>query len=451
MILPSSELSARYRTRAPRYTSYPAAPHFGPLPEAALDTALAQCGGPLSLYVHIPFCTHLCLYCGCHVEIRESRSVADPYIDSLLQELDLWTARVPETARFCGQICLGGGTPTFLRADQMRRLVQGLQSRLAWTPDVDASIEIDPRSVDEEALENLVSLGFNRYSFGVQDFDEEVLKKVARPQTEAQVRLCTSVIRRASPSSNLNFDLMYGLPGQDEERFARTLSKVIELRPTRIALFHYAHVPWMKPAQKVLEKRGMPETDLKTRLYALATETLVQAGYAVIGMDHFALPGDELIVAQKANDLQRNFMGYTTRANLDQLGIGVSSIGSFSGVYAQNYKDRDTWSSCIATGNLPVERGRVLTAEDHLRRRVIMRLFCNFSLHLDRAEAEHLAPELERLIPLVEDALLHIHRDAGGTHLELTSLGRHFIRNVCAVFDQYLEIDQGQRRYSMTA
>ncbi|HNH48970.1 MAG TPA: radical SAM protein, partial [Myxococcota bacterium] len=212
MILPSSELSARYRTRAPRYTSYPAAPHFGPLPEGALDSALAQCRGPLSLYVHIPFCTHLCLYCGCHVEIRESRSVADPYIDGLLQELDLWLARVPETARSSGQICLGGGTPTFLRADQMRRLVLGLQSRLPWRPDVDASIEIDPRSVDEEALENLVSLGFNRYSFGVQDFDEEVLKKVARPQTEEQVRLCTSVIRRASPSSNLNFDLMYGLP-----------------------------------------------------------------------------------------------------------------------------------------------------------------------------------------------------------------------------------------------
>lgn len=473
MIQPSPELVARYRTRAPRYTSYPAAPHFHPLDPAALDDALARVRGDLSLYVHLPFCTHLCLYCGCHVEIRASREIATPYVDLLLREFDLWLARAPGADRLA-QLCLGGGTPTFLRPDQMEALVRGLQARLPWRPDIDASIEIDPRSVagdgggtdrsadgtadgtadgaasGEGYLERLVALGFNRFSLGVQDFDPEVMAAVARPQPEHLTRAAVATLRRLLPAADLNLDLMYGLPHQTEATFDRTLGAVTDIRPSRIALFHYAHVPWIKPAQKVLEKRGLPGSDLKARLFSLATDRLLAAGYRVIGMDHFALPGDALLAAQEAGQLQRNFMGYTTHASLDQLGIGVSAIGSFAHSYAQNHKDRETWAARIASNALPVERGYLLSPGDLCRRALIMDLFCNFSAHLSPGDADALAAELARLAPLQADGLVEIHADPAGTRLQVTPLGRHFIRNVCAAFDEKLEADAGQRRYSMT-
>ena len=448
MNVPSAELVARYRTRAPRYTSYPAAPHFGALSVEELDAGLARAGGPLSVYVHIPFCLQLCHYCGCHVEIHHNKDIGEGYVDTLLDEAQLWQARTP--ARGSAQLALGGGTPTFLRPDQMQRLIEGLQHIFPWTADIDASIEIDPRSVDDAYLRTLVKLGFNRFSFGVQDLDPEVLAAVNRPQTDAMVSRCTEVLRAAAPASNLNFDLMYGLPHQDEASFGRTLERVVALRPTRIALFHYAHVPWLKPAQKLVERQGLPPSELKARLFELATQRLGAAGYAIIGMDHFAIPGDELLEAQQRGDLQRNFMGYTTRASLDQIGLGVSSIGSFSGVYAQNVKDRQAWTELVETGRLPVERGKVLSQEDAARKKVIMQLFCNFSATLDAAATIHFASELRRLQPMAADGLLVITPQAGTT-LQVTPLGRHFIRNVCAVFDQYLEEDQGTRRYSMTA
>lgn len=438
-------LIERYRTRAPRYTSFPTAPQFRPLPDGAIEAALDESRGALSLYVHIPFCVHLCLYCGCHVEIREKKDIGDPYVDALLRELDLYRARLGPS-RTLTQLALGGGTPTFLLPSQMTRLIQGIQERFVRPANADWSIEIDPRTVDEPYLETLVDLGFNRFSFGVQDFDPEVLQAVARPQTFEKVERCVSTLR-ARGDFNLNLDLMYGLPNQTPERFQRTVDLLLQLRPTRVALFHYAHVPWMKPAQKVLEKRGLPDSTAKVGLFALADHGLRDAGYQVIGMDHFALPGDELLSAQEQGTLQRNFMGYTTHGGLDQLGIGVSAIGAFGGIYAQNHKPRPEWSALIDQGRFPVERGFVLSDEDKLRRRIIMTLFCNFHVALTPEEQAHFAAELATLAPLVEDGLVVVL----GGDVQVTALGRHFIRNVCAAFDPYLEADNTARRYSMTA
>ena len=437
---PPEALVERYRTRAPRYTSYPTAPQFRPLPAGRVEAALAAVRGPVSLYVHIPFCRHLCLYCGCHVEIKETRSIGTAYVQGLLAELDLALRHAPAGLRL-DQLALGGGTPTFLLPEDMQTLIAGIRERLPFTDAIDASIEIDPRTVDPAYLERLVDLGFNRFSFGVQDFDEEVLAAVARPQSRGQVAEAVETLRRRG-DFNLNLDLMYGLPGQDEVRFGRTLQALVALRPTRVALFHYAHVPWMKPAQKVLEKRGLPDSATKARLFGLADAAMGEAGYRVIGMDHYALPGDELVKAAEDGTLQRNFMGYTTRGGLDQLGIGVSAIASFAGIYAQDLKGRPEWAARIEAGELPVERGFVLSGEDRERRRLIMQLFCNFAATIP-VEMEE---ERERLRPMEADGLLRWE----GARLTLTPLGRHFVRNVCAVFDRYLE-EAGERRYSMTA
>lgn len=433
----------RYRTRAPRYTSYPTAPHFHPIPAAAVDAALAQGTGLVSVYGHIPFCKTLCLYCGCHVEIQGKRPLGTAYVDTLLREIELYAARM-QPGRQLGQLSLGGGTPTFLFPDDMARLVDAIRAAFPFAPGADVSIEIDPRTVDVPYLHRLVDSGFTRYSFGVQDFDPDVLDTVKRRQTEAEVRLAVDTLRSRG-NFDLNLDLMYGLPHQDEASWARTLATVVDLRPSRIALFHYAHVPWMKPAQKVVEKAGLPDSQLKARLFTLAGEKLGEAGYRVVGMDHFALPDDELVLAQAAGTLQRNFMGYTTRAGLDQIGIGVSAIGSFGGVYAQDEKERPAWTTRIEAGELPIARGFVLSADDRRRREVIMELFCNFTVRF--APGEDWAAERARLAPMEADGFVRVS-EAG---VDVTPLGRHFIRNVCAVFDRYLEADPGARRYSATA
>lgn len=436
------ELVERYRTRAPRYTSYPTAPHFGPIPARAIDVALRRNAGPLSAYVHIPFCKSLCHYCGCHVEIQGRREVGAGYVDTVLAEADLWAARL-QPGRTLDQLALGGGTPTFLQPDDMARLVEGLRARWPFTPSADISIEVDPRTIDDSYLDRLVDIGFGRYSLGVQDFDATVLEAVHRAQP-ADLTLSAVQTLRARGDFDLNFDLMYGLPHQTPETFRTTLDTVVAMRPTRIALFLYAHVPWMKPAQKLVEKHGIPDATARSRLFALANDVLMGAGYERIGMDHFALPGDDLLTAQANGTLQRNFMGYTSRAGLDQIGMGVSAIGSFGGVYAQDLKNREAWTARIAAGDLPIERGFLLTEDDVERRHVIMQLFCNFTIDL---EPGLYSDERERLAPMVVDGLVELRGDT----VTVTPLGRHFIRNVCAVFDRYLEVDTAARRYSHTA
>ncbi len=441
-----AQLQEKYRTRAPRYTSYPTAPHFRALGDDEARAAAARAGArPLSVYAHIPFCKTLCLYCGCSVEIQGRREVGTPYVDMLLREIDLWVGAGLEGST-CDQLALGGGTPTFLLPSDMARLVHAIDAAFPPTADGERAIEVDPRTVSPETLDQLLDLGFRRLSFGVQDFDEAVLAAVKRPQSYSCVEGHVRHMQQRG-LGEINLDLMYGLPGQTTATFGPTLEKVLALGPSRIALFLYAHVPWLKPAQKLLEAR-IPAPDERTRIFELATRVLTDAGYVPVGMDHFALPDDPLVRAQEAGTLHRNFMGYTTRRGRDMLGVGVSSIGLLGGAYLQSYKPRGPWSEAIAAGRLPTERGHVMTPEDSVRRDIILDLFCNFQTTMATDLARQvLASASARLAPMIEDGLVEVV----GDDVRVTATGRGFIRSVCGAFDAFLEADVTARRYSQTA
>ena len=444
---PDPALVARYRTRAPRYTSYPTAPQFRPVTDAELRGGLARGDGPISVYDHVPFSVRRCHYCGCHVEIQGNRDIGDVYVDDLLAEARLWRAGMKD-GRGLGQLALGGGTPTFLKPAALRRLYAGLTELWPRVPGegVELAIEVDPRTVKPEDLDNIVDIGFTRVNLGVQDVDETVLQAVNRPQP---FELVEAAVRRLRDNGldDVGVDLVYGLPMQTAESFQRTLDAVASVKPTRIALFQYAHVPWLKPAQKLLERYPRPDSEARTAMWGQARRELGAAGYVEIGMDHFAVPGDSLVQAREEGTLQRNFEGYTTHGGLDLLGLGVSAIGYFGGVYAQNRKEREAWRADVAAGRFPTERGWVLGEDDQLRRRVIMEIFCNGRTELSAAEAAQLQEPLARLGPMVTDGMLVVEADA----VQVTPLGRFFLRNICAVFDRYLEEDAPTRRYSETA
>lgn len=442
---PSPELVARYITRAPRYTSYPTAPKFKAITQQDIANGLAGGSGPISAYVHIPFCARRCHYCGCHVEIHGNRDIGDVYVDDVLTEAALWAAPM-RPGRTMGQLALGGGTPTFLKPATLRRLMDGLQQVWPVSPGAELAIEVDPRTVVDADLENIAASGFTRVNLGVQDVDDAVLAAVNRPQPFEKVVAVVATLRQVG-LANFGVDLVYGLPEQTDSTFARTLDAVLGLQPSRIALFQYAHVPWLKPAQKLLERFDRPDSEARTRMRKMACEALGAAGYIEIGMDHFALRGDTLVAAAAAGSLQRNFEGYTTHGGLDLVGLGVSAIGFFGGVYAQDIKDREVWRAEVAAGRFPTERGWVLDADDARRRRVIMGLFCNFGVDLSPDDEVALAAELDRLAPLISDGL--VVRDPG--RVNVTDLGRFFIRNVCSTFDRFFEPDDLQRRYSETA
>ncbi len=444
-VTPDPAMVARYRTRAPRYTSYPTAPQFKAISQEEIAAGIARGTGPVSIYIHVPFCVRRCHYCGCHVEIHGNRDIGEVYVDDLLAEAALWHAPM-QPGRTLGQLAMGGGTPTFLKPASIRRLVDGLRALWPVEPGAELAIEVDPRTVTDVDLENLAACGFTRVNLGVQDVDDGVLAAVNRPQPFSKVEEVVATLRRVG-LPQLGVDLVYGLPNQTDETFSATIDAVAGLRPTRIALFQYAHVPWLKPAQKLIDRFPRPDSEGRTRMWKIAREKLGAAGYVEIGMDHFALPGDSLATAYEEGSLQRNFEGYTTHGGLDLIGMGVSSIGFFGGVYAQDLKDRDRWHEEIAAGRFPTERGFVLSDDDQRRRRVIMELFCNFAVDLTEGDETALAAELDKLAPLEADALV-VHTPG---HVQVTELGRFFIRNVCAIFDRYLEVDDGQRRYSETA
>lgn len=436
-----SELYQKYQTRAPRYTSYPTAPHFRALDAQVPERATSRSTGALGVYVHIPFCEKLCLYCGCTVEIQGRREVGGPYVDHVLAELDLWLA-MGLVGRSSAQLALGGGTPTFLLDDDLGRLIRGIDARLPPTPDAERSIEIDPRTITEAGLDQLLDLGLGRFSFGVQDFDEAVLAAVKRPQSYGLVAGLVQHLQRRGAGA-INLDLMYGLPHQTVASFGRTLDQVIGLRPARLALFLYAHVPWMKPAQKLLDAQ-LPDLDTRSALAALARDRLTSAGYVPVGMDHFALPDDALVRAQTHGSLHRNFMGYTTQRGRDLLGLGMSAIGLLGGTYLQNYKTRATYQAHIESGQLAVERGHELSVDDARRRDIILDLFCNFTTTLDWAGLDDAKA---RLGTMQADGLCVITSQT----VVVTEAGRPFIRSICGAFDAYLEADPTARRYSQTA
>lgn len=458
LALVDRDLCRRFDISGPRYTSYPTADRFVANPGAQLLVeALAGRPAPeqpLSLYVHLPFCSTVCYYCGCNKVITKDHQKSSLYLDYLEREVDMQLASL-SGSRSVAQLHWGGGTPTFLSDDEMRRLMQILKSRFDFLPEGEYSIEIDPRSVDPKRAHLLAELGFNRMSLGIQDFDPLVQKAVNRIQTFEQTRDVLMAAREAGFKS-VSVDLIYGLPQQTLEGFRATLEKTLSLSPDRIALYSYAHLPQIFMPQRRIDEAQLPKAEEKLSLMAMAIETLVEAGYVFIGMDHFSRPDDELALAQQAGKLHRNFQGYSTHAELDLLAFGVSAIAKVGPVYAQNAKTLDEYYGDIDAGHLPVRRGYRMNEDDALRRAVIQELMCHFELNFDTVNKEwsidfkdYFSSALEQLQPLVEAGLLSID-DQG---IEVAPKGRLLVRIIAMAFDHYLQQDRlnaavGRPRYS---
>ncbi len=437
------ELLARYDQPGPRYTSYPTAPvwndNFGPADLEAAHADADRAASPVSLYVHIPFCASLCLFCACNVVIQKDKSVALPYLDTLKKEMQR-ISRGVSRKRPVVQFHWGGGTPTYLSPEQLEDLFEFTRAHFSFAPDAEIGIEVDPRVTSFRHIEVLRKLNFNRLSMGIQDFHPEVQKTVHRVQPYEMTRDIIVEARRLGFPS-INVDLIYGLPFQTPERFSATVDQIITLNPDRIALFSYAHVPWLKKQQGSFAAH-LPEGAKKFEIFSTGLTKFIEAGYFYIGMDHFARPGDELAVAQRNRTLHRNFQGYTTKAGADLYGMGVSAISSVQRRYAQNPRELPAYSKAVADRGIATMRGYTLTEEDRLRGSVISRLLCHtvipkaeissqFGVDFD----QYFAPELRRLASMQEDGLVVLGKD----EIQTTWLGRIFIRNLAMVFDPYLE------------
>ncbi len=441
---PSFEQAQRYDRPGPRYTSYPTAVEFhegfGPEAYAGALRQAADVDAPLSLYLHLPFCQERCLYCACNVVITPHAYVAAPYLDHLEREMDLVTERLG-SARPVAQLHLGGGTPTYFTPEQLRDLMARLGRRFAFAPGAEKALEVDPRVTRREHLEALAEEGFNRLSLGVQDFDPTVQETVHRVQSIEQTRELMDSARELGFGS-LNIDLIYGLPHQSPASFARTVREVVALRPDRLAVYSFALVPWLKHHQKQLPQEALPSAEVKLELLLTARDLLGEAGYLDIGMDHFALPDDELSVAQRDGRLWRNFMGYTTVRAPDLLGLGISAIGSVGGTFAQNEKKLSRYYAALEAGRLPIERGYALSDDDLVRQHVIRDWMCQF--RIDKRDVErrfgvdfdrYFAAELDTLRrEFVPEGLVRLGDDA----VRAQPLGRLFPRNVAMVFDAHL-------------
>lgn len=450
-------LLRQYDRPGPRYTSYPTAVEFNESFDSAayrgrLEAAASMENEPLSLYVHLPFCEARCSYCGCMVIITRKREIAARYLDYLEREIAMLAQALGPRRRVV-QHHWGGGTPTYLEPHQIERLHAAVARHFEFDPQAERAIEIDPRVTSREQLVLLRTLGFNRLSMGIQDFTPEVQDAINRRQTEAQTRELYGYARDVGFDS-VNVDLIYGLPRQGLDTFRRTLNSVVGMRPERIAVYSYAHVPWLRPHQKAIRAEDLPDAGLKFELFGAAVETFLDAGYAQIGMDHFALPGDELAIAADEHRLHRNFMGYTTRPAPDMLGVGVSAIGDVRGAFAQNSKKLPAYYAALDQGRFPTERGYALSEDDLVRRQVIKELMCNF--HVSRARIEeqfgidfdrYFAAELEQLALPADDGFLRMTADG----LDVTARGRLFVRNICMAFDKYLPAhQQGRPVFSRT-
>jgi oxygen-independent coproporphyrinogen-3 oxidase len=448
----------RFDVSGPRYTSYPTADRFV---EAFTSTqycqALAQLadgglmGGsaPLSLYVHIPFCESVCYYCACNKVITKHHERAAEYIEALRIEMRL-TAEQLRRVPSVSQLHFGGGSPTFLSDDELSAVMADLQTHFKLVPGAEVSIEVDPRTVTPERLKHLRTLGFNRLSFGVQDFDANVQKAVHREQSYESVERLMLYARELGFEST-NVDLIYGLPKQTPESFARTIAQVAALRPDRIALYGYAHLPQRFKPQRRIDAAELPVAADKLHMLAGALSGFVAHGYTYIGMDHFALPEDSLAVAKRQGRLHRNFQGYSTQPDCDLIALGVSSIGRVGATYSQNAKTLPEYYDALRNGQLPVVRGLTLTRDDLVRRSVIMALMCQGRVAFESIEHAHLikmseyfAPELEKLVSLAETGLVTVEPDA----IQVTALGWYFVRAVAMVFDRYFQSDITRERFS---
>ena len=457
MAVMTPELLTRFDVPGPRYTSYPTADRFvEAFGEQDYVEALSerQVGGvgkplPLSLYVHIPFCESLCYYCACNKIITKHKERASDYLRYLGKEMALHT-RLIGRGQSVSQLHLGGGTPTFMSDDELRQLMSLLREHFEFVPGGEYSVEVDPRTVDENRLAVLAELGFNRLSFGVQDFDPAVQKAVHRMQPAEQVFALVASARRLGFES-VNVDLIYGLPLQTQASFDRTLAQVNELRPDRIALYAYAHLPERFKPQRRIHAEELPNGNDKVAMLSLSLDALTQAGYVYIGMDHFALPDDALAVAKRQGRLHRNFQGYSTQADCDLIALGVSSIGRIGSTYSQNAKTMEAYCDLLDRGHFPVERGLHLSRDDLIRRTVIMALMCQGHLEFEAINLAWLidfktmfARELEQLEDMQAQGLVQLS-DAG---IQVTAMGWFFVRGVAMVFDRYLQTDRNRNRFS---
>ena len=449
-------LLQKYSVPGPRYTSYPTAPYFntgfGEADWIEVLTAPAPDRG-LSLYAHIPFCDSLCYYCGCNMVATRDYSKTQPYLLALEQEMARTAQRV-DSRRVAHQLHWGGGTPTYLNPDDIRRLMAMMRQHFTLAPDAEISCEVDPRELTFEHLAALRESGFNRVSFGVQDMDPDVQQAVNRIQSEFLIRQVLDWSRELGFSS-INLDLIVGLPKQTIESFGRTLERVTQWAPDRLAVFSYAHVPWLKKHQNLINEADLPDLATRLGLQQAVNDALGAAGYVNIGLDHFARPEDELVRAQQNKTLWRNFQGYTTHKDSDILAFGVSSISQTADVYMQNDKNLKRYQDRVGKTGLAVERGLRLTRDDQIRRDAITRVMCDLELDFaafgrewNIAFGEYFADALTDLRPLADDGLVTIAPD----RISVTPSGRLFLRNIGMCFDRYLKEAASERpRYSRTA
>lgn len=424
-------LLARWNRAVPRYTSYPTAPQFKPMEGGKMAQKLelfSSSSKPLSLYVHIPFCKTMCLFCACSVILNRNPERQATYLTHLLREIEQ-TAQFFSQKRPISQLHLGGGTPTSLTEEELAKLMAQIHRFFSLSPTAEISIEIDPRTVYADGgkkLSFLKQLGFNRVSFGVQDCDSLVQEAIRRRQTEEMTQITYEKARELG-FAGINIDLIYGLPHQTVDRFAKTAEKLLELKPDRIAFYSYAKLPWLKQHQKAIPEETLPSTEEKFNIYVETRARWMEGGYTAIGMDHFALPSDSMAEAYRSKKLTRNFQGYSVQLAEDLLGFGVTSISFLENSYFQNIKDLTAYQTAVAQGKIPIERGYLLTEEDQIRRQAILSLMCHFAIE------KQWAP-LANLTPLIAEGFLEETPD----QYIATPIGRLFIRLIASAFDAYL-------------
>lgn len=448
---------ARFSIEAPRYTSYPTAAEFsteiGPAAfrDALTEIARAEEGPPLSIYVHLPFCQSICHFCGCHALVARTPERIGRYLDALEVEMRA-VGRLLRGGRSIAELHFGGGSPSLLDADQFERVMAMLRTTFGFVERPVVSLEADPRTTTSEKLRRYRALGVRRVSFGFQDLDETVQHAIGRDQSAAVAKRAF-VDARAAGFEEINVDLCYGLPGQTEATFGRTIAEVAALRPERIAIFGYAHVPWAKPMQRLIPAESLPGAELRLRLMAAARAALVADGYRAIGLDHFALPADDLARAAEAGTLHRNFQGYTATNTDGVIGLGLSAISDLPAGYYQNQRTLAAYRRLASAGALATERGVARSADDVVRGRIIRELMCRFRLDVGALEGryafrfgERFAREIPELVDLARQGLLRLTPTA----IELTPMGTTFVRNVARVFDAYRRRG-GDARFSRTA
>lgn len=450
-----SDLIKRLGGRGPRYTSYPTAVQFDPqlTADQYVQNALASNASdvPLSLYVHIPFCHSLCYYCGCNKIVTHNQDRVQQYLDNLYREIDI-QATLFDLERKVEQLHFGGGTPTYLDDAQLTDLMQKLRDSFNFdeSDQREFSIEVDPRTVDAAAIRRLTELGFNRLSLGIQDFDSKVQAAVNRMQTPEEVQQLIDA-SRASGFKSISFDLIYGLPHQTVAGFDETLDVVIGMRPDRIAVYNYAHLPQRFKGQRMINSDDIPLPETRLEILHRTIDRLCEAGYIYIGMDHFALPEDELVSARQQGTLQRNFQGYSTHRNCDLIGLGVSSISSIGNVYSQNAVTTMEYQAILEQGQLPVKKGIAVDADDLLRAEVIQELMCYDSLDFDDFDARlgidfraYFADEIRRLQTLAEDELIVLDEQ----QIRITAKGRLLLRSIAMIFDRYIDPEEESAQFS---